>query len=81
MTIVVFIVHNLSVLYSCNIPKIRNVIGSVESVYLFFNTLKRQKLFTEQLELFKEDENKKEDGCHSKKEKETSLSNPLSRTP
>ncbi|KAF0707053.1 52 kDa repressor of the inhibitor of the protein kinase-like [Aphis craccivora] len=60
---------NLSISYSCNLPQIRNTMGTIESIYLFFNTPKRQKFFTEQLEMFKKEESMKEDGCHSNKEK------------
>ncbi|KAL4153318.1 hypothetical protein QTP88_001151 [Uroleucon formosanum] len=60
---------NLSISYSCNLPQIRNTMGTIESIYLFFNTPKRQKFFTEQLEMFKKEESMKEDGCHSNEEK------------
>ncbi|XP_025191890.1 52 kDa repressor of the inhibitor of the protein kinase-like [Melanaphis sacchari] len=60
---------NLSISYSCNLPQIRNTMGTIESIYLFFNTPKRQKFFTEQLEMFKKEESMKDDGCHSNKEK------------
>lgn len=60
---------NLSISYSCNLPQIRNTMGTIESIYLFFNTPKRQKFITEQWEMFKKEESMKEDGCHSNKEK------------
>ncbi|XP_050054933.1 52 kDa repressor of the inhibitor of the protein kinase-like [Aphis gossypii] len=58
---------NLSISYSCNIPEIRNTMGTIESGYLFLNTPKRQIVFSEKLNLFKEEEKLKDDGCQSKK--------------
>lgn len=55
--------------------------STINSVYLFFNTPKRQKLFTKKLELFKEEENLKVDRCRSDEKKtKTPLSNSLGRT-
>lgn len=60
---------NLSISYSCNISEIRNTMGTIESVYLFLNTPKRQTVFSKNLDLYKLEETSKEDGCLSKKQK------------
>jgi len=43
--------------------------GTIESVYLFLNTPKRQTVFSKKLDLFKLEETSKENGCLSKKQK------------
>lgn len=73
---------NLSISHSCDLPEIRNALGTVESGYLFFNTPKRKTFFSEQLETFKQKEAIKKDGCLSKKRKiKAFLSDSLGGTP
>jgi len=47
---------NLSISYACSVPcSIRNAMGTIESIYVFLNTPKRQFEFTKHLNKFKED--------------------------
>lgn len=55
---------NLSISYACSVASIRNAMGTVESIYAFLNTPKRQFEFTKHLNKFKED-----NSCFSQKEK------------